>query len=979
MAEFARTKLDSVLRRALELSTDERERFLDETCDRDTGLRAAVERMLKDCEADDLLLQPGGGASGPLWEALARDYSAAFAFEPGERVGAYRIVRVLGRGGMATVYLAERADGQFEQTVALKVLDVSRDFNSLSARFAQERQILARLEHPNIARLIGGGATRTGQPYVVMEYVDGEPIDQYCDRRRLSVEERIALFADVAGAVQYAHSHLIVHRDIKPSNILVNANGEPKLLDFGIAKLLDPTTPHAAPETHSALHPMTPEYASPEQVRGLPLTIASDVYQLGYLLFQLLTGCAPYGFGRRSVADTVRLICTVDPLRPSQIVMRVASNDDNDTTAERLAAARSTTPERLRRRLAGDLDNILLTALRKEPEQRYPSILHLRDDLQRHLDGRPVSAHAATLRYRTVKFVGRNRASVAAAALVVLALLAGLAATTWQAGVAREQAQLAREAALQARTQTRRAQRVKDFLFSIFREQDPLARDDAQSRTPQRLVAEAAIRLETELRDEPDVRAELLGDLGEIAFNLGNMEDANKLLEQALAEYQALFGPQDPRAAEILRILSEIRSEEGQRDEAEQLAREALAVLAQHGTLETVEVARVKERLANAIGYGRTATPEAFALIASAQSIFESELGPDHPLSAQALYFHARLLEQARRDAEAEPMLREVIDRLERAQGPGTIRLRNPLEALGIILRRRGQLDEAVASHLRSIEISRRQLGSPHPTITRGFIRLANVYEIMHRYPDAERALLEAEAALPEGFVTDRSELLKDRGQLYIKMGRAEDAERDLSQAFELQQSSVGEENGYTWFTASEWGRALAALGRVDEAEALQRRALKRLSEIMGPDAYQNALLGDALAATLERSQDNREALALRRRSLALTEASYPRTHRLWAERALSLAQTLAAIGTAESRQEAASLLDRSVEVFRDPDAAGPELGIALLERGRVQLALGQREAASNDFTEAIPLLEHSHGASDALSREAHSLLAEVP
>ena len=360
MARLARTQVDELLKRALELPQEERERFLDKTCG-ESDLRRAVEQMLKAAEAPDDLLRPGGGASGPIWEAMARECPpAAFEFVAGDRIGSWRVVRVLGRGGMATVYLAERADGQFEQRAALKVLDVSRNFDALVARFTQERRILARLEHPNIARMIDGGATRTGQPYVVMEYVDGEPIDRHCDRLRLGLEERIRLFTRVANAVQDAHAHLIVHRDIKPSNILIDAGGEPKLLDFGIAKLLAPEG--AAAETRSALHPMTPEYASPEQVRGEPLTTASDVYQLGFLLYYLLTGRSPYNADRRNIAAMIQAICQSEPARPSASTTSRAVGGIH--AGRETAAARSTTPERLRRRLWGDLDTILLTTMR---------------------------------------------------------------------------------------------------------------------------------------------------------------------------------------------------------------------------------------------------------------------------------------------------------------------------------------------------------------------------------------------------------------------------------------------------------------------------------------------------------------------------------------------------------------------------------------------------------------------------------------
>ncbi|NIR60341.1 MAG: serine/threonine protein kinase, partial [Gammaproteobacteria bacterium] len=333
---------------------------------------------------------------------------------------------------MGVVYLAERADGQFEQRVALKLIKRGIDTDEIIERFLQERQILARLDHPNIARLLDGGVTETGQPYFAMEYIAGVPLTAYCDEHRLDVEARLRLFEHVGEAVQYAHRNLIVHRDLKPSNILVTEDGTVKLLDFGIARLMDD---EAAPAlTQTGMRVLSPAYAAPEQVAGEPVTTATDVYSLGVVLYELLTGHNPHAERPEGGRDVKR---------PSAAVTSTAARLDGSSetgTPQEIARSRATQPERLRRRLSGDLDTICLKALRPEPEQRYDSAAAFGEDLKRHLAGLPVEARAGAAGYRLRKFIRRNRMLVGATGLVILALGVGLAATLWQAQRARTQA-----------------------------------------------------------------------------------------------------------------------------------------------------------------------------------------------------------------------------------------------------------------------------------------------------------------------------------------------------------------------------------------------------------------------------------------------------------------------------------------------------------------------------------------------------------
>lgn len=413
-------RIRSVFDAAIERPESERATYLSEMC-AEPAFRNAVESLLLAWEQAGDFMETRASLT-PFKDESCRS--------TGRRLGAYQITGEIGGGGMGTVYRATRADDQYEKAVAIKLVRSGFSSGLLHSRFRAERQILATLEHPNIARLLDGG-TEGGCPYLVMELIEGEPIDRYCDRLCLSVQDRLKLFRTVCSALLYAHQHLIVHRDIKPSNILVTQEGIPKLLDFGIAKLVTGDQPADEAETRSMLM-LTPEYASPEQVKGETVTTASDVYSLGILLFVLLTGRHPYSQGLSSPHQVMKAVCEAEPLRPSSAVLRRTAN----INPEQLSSVREGPPEKLRRKLAGDLDNIILKALCKEPSRRYESVDQFSEDIRRHLEGLPVKARESTLRYRTLKFLGRNKKGVALGALMLFTLLAGLAVTIREARIA---------------------------------------------------------------------------------------------------------------------------------------------------------------------------------------------------------------------------------------------------------------------------------------------------------------------------------------------------------------------------------------------------------------------------------------------------------------------------------------------------------------------------------------------------------------
>jgi serine/threonine protein kinase len=457
-------EIRGIFEAALEYAVADRAGFLDRACQGDDQLRREVQKLLA---ADDMT---EAFIDHPAL-AESRTFGKSWDVVEGRRIGPYKLLKQVGRGGMGAVYLATRTDGAFEKEVAIKVMFQGLSSPDMVRRFQQERQILATLDHPNIARLLDGGTTEEGLPYLVLEYVNGRPIDDYCDERKLTVTERLKLFEKVCEAVQYAHRNLVVHRDLKPGNILVMHSATPKLVDFGIAKLLHAEPTGAAPtRTRSGIWLMTPKFASPEQVKGEPITTATDVYSLGVVLYELLTGHGPYRVKSREAHELARAICEEDPTRPSMVVgqlEQVIAPDGSSVTIrpETVSALREGTPARLRRRLAGDLDNILLLALRKDPVRRYSSVEQFNEELQRYRVGQPVRARGDTMIYRARKFVVRNKVGVTSGAAILLLLFGGVIATSVEARIAREeragaqwQAAEARSARATAEAETREAQ-----------------------------------------------------------------------------------------------------------------------------------------------------------------------------------------------------------------------------------------------------------------------------------------------------------------------------------------------------------------------------------------------------------------------------------------------------------------------------------------------------------------------------------------
>jgi non-specific serine/threonine protein kinase/serine/threonine-protein kinase len=559
-----------------ELDADARVAYLDHACEGDSMLRGEVESLLESLE---------GARTAQLFPPILRA-DEPLTLAVGERIGPYTLRGEIGEGGMGVVYRATRED--VGMTVALKLVRHGRLASPEHLRrFLLERRVLGRLDHPNIARLLDAGVTESGLPYLVMEHVDGVPMDRYCDSHRLTVEERLALLGDVCDAVHYAHRHLVVHRDLKPFNILVTGEGVVKLLDFGIAALLEEGARGEARLTRTGLAMLTPEYAAPEQVKGEPVTTASDVYALGLLLFELLTGARPFRSESRSTPDLLRAICEEEPRPPSDAVRRLASRAGNgaeESRAEAVAEARRTSLARLSRRLAGDLDTIVLEALRKEPERRYHSASELRDDIDRHISGLPVRARGDSLWYRSRKFTRRHRKLVAAAALLVLTLAAGAIATTVQA----------RRADAERAIAEARFRDVRSLAGSLVADVHAAIADLPGSLPARAMLVTRSLehldRLYRQADDDVELQREIAAAYVELGLvqgnptvaNLGDLTAARRSFERALTIAQSLVAadPSDHAARRTLALahekLSDAEAWSGRVPEGVGHAREAL-------------------------------------------------------------------------------------------------------------------------------------------------------------------------------------------------------------------------------------------------------------------------------------------------------------------------------------------------------------------------------------------------------------------
>ncbi len=936
--------LKSLFDAAVNLPPEDRDAFLKSRCADDQELYDQLKEMVDADTRENSLLD------GLAVDNVEPQKPDSFS---GRQVGAYRILHEIASGGMGQVFLAERTSGQFQQQVALKIIKQGPNSEIALKRFRDEIQIMARLQHPNIARLYDGGINEDGLSYFTMEYIEGEPIDTYCDTHKLSIRQRLRLFLTVCAAVQYAHRNLIVHRDIKPGNILVTDGGMVKLLDFGIAKALaaeeaEPAGGSAA-LTQTGMYLLTPEYAAPEQTRGDPVTTATDVYSLGMVLYELLTGRRPYELPSGSPAELERIIGSTDPVKPSTAIRTAGTGEETTRNLQNLSRLRDTHPGSLRKELAGDLDNICLKALRKEPERRYDSAGQLKEDIERHLNGFPVRARTDTFSYRTGKFIRRYRAGL----MVILAvfLLTG-SLTAYYTYKLSQQRDL-------ARLESHKAAQVSQFLINLFEVSDP-GHSKGETITARELLDRGAARIEKELVKQPEVQATLYGVIGEVYSQLGlykaaeplfrkaihiqehyagrellsaakNMDNlamllkttgryqsCDSLLQRALKIQMDILGPQHPDVAQTISSRAALLHDEGDAPGSIKLYRKALGIWKENPGEEFVPATIAMNDLALLYHEGGL-NEKADSLYRKALKLQRKLLGDVHPEVATTLFNLAQVTQDLSKFKEAEEYYREVLSLDIKLLGPDHPTIAFDLTALARIRERRGNFRQADSLYRQALDIREKRLGNEN-------------LDVLYS--------------------------LDNLGAFLTKRGKLKEAEAYLHQALETGARIFGDNHPQYVRSQYHLASVLKETGRLDSAEALFRRTLQKRRELLGDDHPYVAHSQLALADLLLEERRFDEAEKLMNDAMAILHKKYPTSQWQVATGEIHLAQLYLAMG---DLQRSDPIYRRVMKVLSTQPSMrdGPERANALAGFGRLLLKEGKPDSARSVLEKVLRIQEH--------------------
>jgi tetratricopeptide (TPR) repeat protein/tRNA A-37 threonylcarbamoyl transferase component Bud32 len=822
----------------VELTPAECAARLDAIAASDTSLAAELRSLLDADARDNLLLDSDAAALVPQMLADRND-----SLGPGDAAGPYRLLRLLGEGGMGVVYLAERTDGAYEQRVAVKLLKRGMDTHAVLRRFLQERRILARLTHPHIVRLLDGGMSADGRPYYVMEYVAGLTISAHAAARRLGVRERVALLAQVADAVAYAHAQLVVHRDLKPSNVLVEESGEPRVLDFGIAKLIEDSGEETV--TGTALRVMSPAYAAPEQILGEAIGTATDVYALGLLLCELLTGrlahsrvaATPHRLAQDVAHETIE--------RPSVLAARATSAEleavfgpDSEANA-------------LSRTLRGDLDVIVMTALQREPSRRYATAAAFADDLRRWLDGRPIAARADTAMYRAAKFVRRHRIGVAASVVAALSLLGGFGVAVWQAREARAAATTAQTAEETAQQQAAIATAVSDFLTrDVIQAVNPY-RNKLDIRLTDALL-KAGERIDERFRGNPRLAGVVRRELADALYFAGEIDPAQAHARQALVTLEGAFGAADTDALQTRVTLGLILHKQDHFAEARSVYDEGLRTIGSNGPL--------REQLELAVGLAGINVEdrredEALKALAVLTPQVEAEFGAFEPLHVRALDHQMRALMGSSREEEALVIARRLRAGTEKKFGVGDAQTLEWIKREGIALTVLERYDEALPIMQQACAATSAHLGAGHFATADCNLRLSIVLFNKERF--AEAAVMMADVAA-------------------------------------LRERLFGKDSESTWLSWIWLARAYQHTDRRAQARELFERVYANASRVNGESDPNTLPFAQTLGMFLEQTGAHAEAEVLRRKILGQAQSVLPAGHAIIVKFAWDLGETLA-------------------------------------------------------------------------------------
>ncbi len=805
--------IKTIFREVIELSPDERKAFLDEKCKDDPELRKEIESLIEsDLNGEDFLETP------PITSIeLMKDDNSPDTFI-GMEIGKYRVEEKIGDGGMAVVYSATRIDNQFEQRVAIKFIKRGMDTDEIIKRFKIEQQALAGLDHPYIAKIIDGGTTDNGLPYFIMELIEGEPIDKYCTTKNLSITEKLELFQKVCSAVQYAHKNLIVHRDIKPGNIFITQDGTPKLLDFGISKLLGSSNDQTS-LTRTGFRLMTLEYASPEQFKGQQITIATDIYSLGVVLYELLTGSFPYKFKSPLPHEIEKVICTTEPVKPSTAITRVTDNKmfeikDVKIKDQQIVKSNDKKRRKLKRSLTGDIDNIILKAMNKEPERRYTTVEQFAEDIKRHLTGLPVLARKNSVGYRSKKFFERHKAGVISAFLFFLLIISGAIGIIIQSRAAAEE----RDKAI---LEAKKSERINAFLQDILAAPNPEV--EGKDEKVVDVLKKASDKINKELTYTPEIKAAALYTIGTTYNGLGLYDDAEKYLKNSFQLSEKIYKANDPQIAKVMEELAYNYQLKGNYSKADSLYRKALNIFRLQGENISSDEAKALSDYGSSLHY-QGKYDEAKKYQTEALDAFRKIYGDTDPHVVRSLNDLGTVAGDAGDWNTAAKYIKEVLDFFLKTEGKESVNYSLALSNYATILEIQGKLDEAIKDQREAVEIKKRVQGENHPEAMFAQITLADELTKHGNYAEAASLSKEAMESLDKSLPHINSLTAYSRviyANALIKLGEFNKALPLINDALQIRKKLYSPNHWLLTTTKVLLGTCLAGLKQYTKAEQI--------------------------------------------------------------------------------------------------------------------------------------------------------------
>lgn len=918
-------QIEQIFSQVADLGEDRCDSVLSELCGADRQLYKEVKSLLQADRTEHPLLD---GVAVEKFDAILPRVSE------GQTVGNYKLVREIGVGGMGTVYLANRSDGEFDQEVAVKMIHPAVLSEVALKRFRTERQILARLKHPNIAQLFDGGITDDGIPYFTMEYIDGKPLTEYCREKKLNLRQRLKLFIDICEAVQYAHQNLVVHRDLKPQNILVTANGKLKLLDFGIARLSDrDVDDSAATQTRPGDRALTPQYAAPEQILGEAVTVSADVYALGIVLFEMLCERRPFQDHENRLRELMTAAEEPSPEPPSKVLSRLNSHSDTVTAMPGS-------------RISRDLDNICLMALRREPDRRYPSVKALQEDVERYLNGRPVSARKPTVGYRTRKFIKRNQRSLIIASIGILLLATTVTLYSVRLAAERDRARLEAE----------KSDQVSQFLLNIFEVADPYL-TNGDTITARTLLQRGAAKVSQELQEQPQVRAAMMATMGSVFLNLGLPEDAAPLIDKSL-QFHRQSEPLSADFAEALVLKGDLQLVTGEFEEGSKAFQEAYHLYSQLG-----EDYRYQALDALA-GFGRMLSQQRKSEAAEAvfRDVIKQQkqfLDKNDPRRTGPMTRLASILRHRGDYDEAQKLLEKSLDIRLAHYGPDHMEVSTAHHELGVIFHRRRQLAAAEAQHLKALGIAQRVLGDRHLEVATNYQMLGDLYKDQKRYGESEKMFRRMLDIRIEKLGTDHPLVATSKdfiGRILRRQGKLAEAKPFHLEALELKIKIWGRNHTSTANTINNLAKVYSYSGDHATAEKYYRECLQIYIDQLGPQYPDASTALHNLALCLRDQNKYTEAEPLLRESAMRQEHLVGPNHIRTTNEFHFLGQTQMALGKYLAADSSFRNELQRLTASREPD----DWRIARTWRmiGMCQIKLKNLDEAGENLLSSFSILE---------------------